>query len=86
MREVHLPFGATEAELELAENVAVAMDSEVLLVCWTGRRESVPTRRAPRAHTHPLAAIVGGVAGAMAEVWDAFVAPLQAEVETDPEL
>lgn len=89
MREVHLPVDATEGELELAEQVAVAMHSEVLLVCWTGRRESVSARRGtPRARVnpHPLAALVDGVAGAMADVWDAFVAPLHAERESEPEL
>jgi len=86
MREVHLPVGATESELELAERVAVALHSQVLLVSWTGRRESVPTRRGPQARAHPFAALVGGVAGAMADVWDAFVAPLQTETETEPEL
>ena len=83
MREVHLPIGAGEAELELAEQVAVTMGSQVLVVCWTGRRESVPPRRDPVARAHPLAAIMDGVAGVVAEAWDAFMAPLQAQPRTD---
>jgi hypothetical protein len=83
MREVHLPIEAGEAELELAEQVAVTMGSQVLVVCWTGRRESVPARREPMARPHPLAAIMDGVAGAVAEAWDAFIAPLHAQPRTD---
>ena len=46
MREIHLPAGVSEQELALAEQVAVALSSKVLIVCWTGRRESVRPRRA----------------------------------------
>jgi hypothetical protein len=83
MREVHLPIGASEGELELAEQVALTLGSQVLVVCWTGRRESVPVRRRPESRAHPLAALMGGMAGAVAEAWDAFIAPLQAQARTD---
>jgi hypothetical protein len=73
MRELHLPEHSTERDLELAEDVARAFDSLQLLVCWSELRgPCAPGPPAP-VPPHPLATLVGELAGGLVALWEMLV-------------
>jgi hypothetical protein len=77
MRELHLPGNATERDLELAEQVARAFESQALHVCWSERGGAGPPAPMPVPSASPFGALVGELAGGLAALWEAMVAGLE---------
>ena len=77
MRELHLPESATERDLDLAEQIARAFESEALHVCWSERGGARPPARVPVSPVRPFGVLIGEVAGGLAALWEAMVAGLE---------
>jgi hypothetical protein len=77
MRELHLPENATERDLDLAEQIARAFESQALHVCWSEREGVSPPARVPVPPASPFGALVGELAGGLAALWEAMVAGLE---------
>jgi hypothetical protein len=77
MRELHLPENATERDLDLAEQIARAFDTQALHVCWSERAGTSAPVRAPAVPARPLGVRLGEFAGGLAALWEAMVAGLE---------
>lgn len=75
MRELHLPEGYTERDLELAEHVATRLRSKELVVC---RLANAPTSVRPAGEQtfHPVVSFVAELAVGAAALWEAMIASL----------
>ena len=75
MRELHLPEGYTERDLQLAERVATRLRSQKLVVCRLGKAPT-PVQPAQEEPLHPVVGFVAELAVGAAALWEAVVASL----------